>query len=168
MEEHYVRWMDIEGFPKYSINNFGDVWSEFTGRLLAIRVNQYGVPFVGLTQGHRQYQRSLALLVAQAFIPNSSEIWDTPINLDGDRFNCVIENLMWRPRWFAIRYNQQFKHPYERPINAPLRAFGSDEVYEDSFDAAKAYGLLERDVVLSVENSTLTWPTDQRWILLDV
>lgn len=161
--EDWVRWMPVEGFPGYSVNNLGQVRNDNTDRVLAVRENQYGVTFVGLSRGYRQYQRSLALLVANAFIPNSSEIWDTPINLDGDKYNCAVENLMWRPRAFAIRYQQQFKHGPERHVNGPLRAIGDDLVFEDSFTAAMYYGLLEAEIRDSLKNGTPTWPTYQRF-----
>jgi hypothetical protein len=161
--EDWVRWMPIEGFPGYSVNNLGQVRNDATDRILSVRENQFGVPFVGLVRGHQQYQRSLPLLVATAFIPNTSEIWDTPINLDGDRFNCAIENLMWRPRQFAIKYQQQFKYMPESYVEAPLRAIGDDEVFEDTLTAACRYGLLEVDIIASLKKGTPTWPTYQRW-----
>src|SRR3954469_2297239 len=116
-------WAPIQGFPGYSVSTLGRVRRDSSGRILRIKVNQYGVPYVGLMKEWDQKQRSLALLVARAFIMNTSDIFDTPINLDGDRFNCAVDNLMWRPRWFAVKYNQQFTHGrYERPIEASVRA----------------------------------------------
>ena len=63
--------------------------------------------------------------------------FDTPINLDGDRHNNRVENLTWRPRWFAIKYNQQFRHPYENPIPARIMDLKTGEVSENSFQCAQ-------------------------------
>lgn len=159
-------WVPIQGFPGYSVSTLGQVRRDSSGRILRIKVNQYGVPYVGLMREWDQRQRSLGLIVARAFIPNSSDIFDTPINLDGDRFNCAVDNLMWRPRWFAVKYNQQFTHGrYERPIEAPVRAIETGEVFPDSFVASCRYGVLERDLVLSIEHLTVTWPNYIRFEL---
>jgi hypothetical protein len=100
-------------------------------------------------------------------MPDRSEAFDTPINLDGDRFNCCLQNLMWRPRWFAVQYNRQFRERYDRPIEVPLKAADTKEVFPNSLAAAIRYGLLERDVVLSIEHNTLTWPTYQKFEVVE-
>ena len=160
-------WAPIQGFPGYSVSNLGRVRRDVTGRILRIKVNQYGVAYVGLMRDD-QKQRSLALLVARAFLPDGSDIFDTPINLDGDRFNCAADNLMWRPRWFAVKYHQQFTHNrYSEPIEAPVRAIETGEVFSDSFEAACRYGVLERDLVLSVRHNTVTWPNYMSFELVE-
>jgi hypothetical protein len=158
-------WVTVEDFPGYSVNPLGQVRKDSSGRLLCTRVNQYGVPYVGLMRGWRQCIRSLPLLVATAFLPERNDIFDTPINLDGDRLNCAADNLMWRPRLYAVHYVNQFKERYEHPIDAPILAVDTGEVFEDSLAAACRYGLLEREVVLSLLNRTLAWPTYQKFEL---
>lgn len=161
-------WEPVRGFPGYSVNTLGQVRNDSTGRLLHTRYNQYGVPYVGLMREWRQCIRSLPRLVATAFLPSPSEIFDTPINLDGDRTNCSVDNLMWRPRWYAIYYANQFKDRYDHPIEAPVRAVETGEVFPDSFAAGCRYGILEREVVLSILNQTPAWPTYQRFELADM
>lgn len=154
-------WVSIEGFPNYSVNSLGQVRQDRFDRLMVPHMNQTEVVYVSLNRENRQFQRSLALIVAKAFLPPPPPPFNTPIHLNGDRWDCAIDNLMWRPRWFAIRYHRQFRDPYERPVKAPLRARGEKEVFQDSFSAACRYGLLERDVVMSVEYNTYAWPTYQ-------
>lgn len=161
-------WVPIEGFPGYSINPLGQVVRDSSSRLIHPRFNQYGVPYVGLMRDWKQCNRSLPRLVAEHFLSPPSEIFDTPINLDGDRENCCVDNLMWRPRWYAVHYNNQFKDRYENPINAPIKALDTHEVFPDSLSAACRYGLLEREVVLAVLNNTCTWPTYQFFELANV
>lgn len=156
-------WKEIERFPGYSVSDHGRVRSDKTGRILSLSENQYGLVHVGLMDGRTQYHRSVPLLVAKAFLPRDKEPFDTPINLDGDRHNNHVENLMWRPRWFAIRYNQQFRYPYENPITAKLVDLKTGEVSLNSFECAKRYGLLEQDLVLSIVNRTYVWPTYQEF-----
>ncbi len=160
-------WKEIDLFPEYSISNYGRVRSNKTDRILALSRNQYGVVQVGLMRNHKQYHRSVPLLVAKAFVPEPGGAFDTPINLDGDRTNNHMDNLVWRPRWFAIRYNQQFRHPYENSIVSPIIDLKTQEVSENSLECAKRYGLLEKDLVLSIINRTYVWPTYQEFGVLE-
>lgn len=154
-------WRPVEGFLGYSINPLGQVSRDATGRLLIPRYNQYGVPYVGLMREWQQCSRSLPRLVASAFLPTPSDIFDTPIQIDGDRSNCRADNLMWRPRWYAVLYNRQFDDRYEHFIEEPVRSVNEGERFPNSLLAACRYGLLEREVVLSILNKTPTWPTYQ-------
>lgn len=155
-------WVPVQGFPGYSVHPDGVVRRDANGRILRIKVNQYGLAYVGMAHKLRQCQRSLALLVANAFIPRPpKKPFDTPITLDGNRTNCAVTNLMWRPYWFARMYHRQFRYPFDMPIEAPIRDLEGDEVFPDSLEVAKRYGLLERDVVLSILNKTYAWPTYQ-------
>lgn len=160
-------WYPVSGFSGYSVNPLGQVVRDSTGRLLVPRFNEYGVPYVGLMRDWQQNIRSLPRLVARTFLPPPSEIFDTPIQLDGDFSNCRVDNLMWRPRWYAVRYKNQFrKERYEHPIEEPIRAVNENEIFPNSLAAACRYGLLEREVVLSVLNRTPTWPTYQYFELV--
>jgi hypothetical protein len=159
-------WRPIDGFPGYSINPLGQVVRDSTGRLLMPRYNQYGVPYVGLMREWQQCSRSLPRLVARTFLPRPSDIFDTPIQLDGDPTNCQVDNLMWRPRWYAVLYKQQFERRYDHPLDVPVHAVNEGERFPNSLMAACRYGLLEREVVLSVLNRTPAWPTYQYFELV--
>lgn len=104
-------WREIPEFPGYSVSDTGLVRNDETGRTLTQFVNAAGVSYVGLTSERRQRSRSVALLVAESYLPEPSKWFDTPIHLNGDRTNNAAWNLMWRPRWFAIKYVQQFEGP---------------------------------------------------------
>lgn len=160
-------WVAIPDFPKYSVNRLGQVRHNGSERILRPKVNQYDVVYVGLVSSEdmEQYQRGLARIVASAFVEKPMETFDTPINLDGDRFNCHVDNLMWRPRWFAIRYHQQFKHRWPDPILESIRDAETGTVFPDSWSVAVRFGLLEKDVCLSMEHGTYVWPTYQRFEL---
>jgi hypothetical protein len=161
------RWKTIELFPDYEVSDLGRIRSNTSDRILSLNENQSGLVQVGLMRDGQQFHRSVPLLVAKAFLPRPSEAFDTPINLDGDRYNNALENLTWRPRWFAIRYNQQFKRPFENSIQAPIQDLKTGDVSENSFECAKHYGLLERDLVLSIVNRTYVWPTYQQFSIFE-
>lgn len=161
-------WKPIEHFPEYSVSDHGRIRADKSGRILSLSPNQFGVVQVGMMRDGEQRHRSVPLLVAKAFIPPPGGPFDTPINLDGDRFNNHVDNLAWRPRWFAIRYNQQFKPPHDGySIEEPIVDLKSGVVSENSFECAKQYGLLEKDLVLSVLNRTYVWPTYQEFAIFE-
>lgn len=151
-------WRTIWDFPYYSVSNNGRVRNDATGRILSPSENQNGILQVGLSVHKEQFKRSVTVLVAHAFVPNrNGDAFDTPINLDGDRTNNRAENIVWRPRWFAIRYFRQFHQPpYE--FTVPLYLVDTDEVFIDAREAAVKYGLLEKDIVLDLTNHTGVWP----------
>jgi hypothetical protein len=162
-------WQPIELFELYDVSDHGRIRSNrtYAERILSLTPNQYGVVQVGLMRDGVQHHRSVPLLVAKAFLPYVGGAFDTPINLDGDRENNHVANLMWRPRWFAIQYNRQFRHPYEFPINVPIVNLKTGEVSANSFECCKEYGLLEKDLVLSILNRTFVWPIYQEFAILE-
>lgn len=156
-------WKTIDEFPSYSVSDAGQIRNEDTDRLLAITTNQHGVAQVGLMKNRTQYKRGIALLVASAFLPPPrNEAFNTPINLDGDRLNNHVDNLEWRPRWFAIKYHQQF-HTGLRGLRSPIIDLKTKEWFPDSWTAAVKYGLLDREILLAILNRTYVWPTYQEF-----
>lgn len=161
-------WRPVAGFPGYSVNSDGQVRRDKSQKILHTRYNQYGAPYVGMMREWQQCSRLLPRLVALAFLSPPTSIFDTPIQLDGNRANCHADNLMWRPRQYAVKYKRQFENRYDFPILEPVHAIEEREVFPDSFAAAQRYGLLEREVVLSIENRTPAWPTYQRFELAEM
>lgn len=161
------RWATIEGFENYEVSDHGHIRRVDSDRILAQSVNQSGLYCIGLFRDGRQWHRSVPQLVARAFIKNNKPAFDTPINLDGNRGNNHVDNLMWRPLWFAVKYNQQFRNPYEYPIVYPIVDVKTGEMYRNSFDCAVRNGLLEKDVVLSITNNTVVWTTYQKFEVVE-
>lgn len=160
-------WKEIRAFPGYSVSSHGRVRNDETDRLLALTVNQQGIVTVGLTEHGIQYKRSVTLLVAKAFLsPPKEPSFDTPIQLDGDRMNNRADNLAWRPRWFAIRYHQQF-HNTKRGFTVPIEEVNTGERFENSWEAATKYGLIDREILISTLNRTYVWPTYQQFRVLE-
>jgi len=165
MEE---RWKPVKDFPGYEVSSYGRVRSETSGRILAPSENQYGVLQIGMMKEGTQMHRSVPLLVARSFLPRKFGAFDTPINLDGDRWNNHVENLVWRPRWFAVKYNHQFRVAPYKSIEQPIEDIETGLVSENTLDAAMTYGLLEEDLVESIEYNTFVWPTYQRFRLVEL
>lgn len=154
-------WRVIAGFPRYAVSNMGKVRNEDTGRLMVFQQNQHGNIHVGLMAAGRQCKRSVPLLVARAFVPRPiHQAFDTPINLDGDRWNNASYNLAWRPRWFALKYHHQF-HEEPAGFAVPIQEVKSGEIFDNSWHAATKYGLLDREIFTATMNQTYVWPTYQ-------
>jgi hypothetical protein len=158
-----MTWEAITDFPGYSVNEIGQIKNEDTGRIMALTRNQKGIIQVGLMKGGIQYKRAVGLLVAKAFLPPPTpETFDTVINLDGDRSNNHVDNLMWRPRWFAVRYHKQF-HNERRGFAEPIVEIHTGERFKNSWQAAIKYGLIDREILTATLNRTFVWPTYQEF-----
>lgn len=155
-------WREIRSFQGYSVSDLGNVRNDATGRYMTLLQNQHGVINVGLTKDLIQHKRSVARLVATAFLDEPpAETFDTPINLDGDRSRNVVENLMWRPLWFARKYFQQFEDGGPCSFAFPIEDTNTGEVFESSWQAATTFGLLDREILIATVNRTYVWPTYQ-------
>ena len=158
-------WFNLEkdDFPEYAVSDLGSVRNEKTGRFLCQSSNQSGVRKVGLIRARDRQQCtvSVSLLVAFAFIPPPpNNRFNTPINLDGNRLNNCADNLVWRPRWFAVKYHQQF-HNSLRGFEIPVVEVRTGEQFDTSWDAAIKFGLLDREIAIATLNRTYVFPTGQ-------
>lgn len=160
-------WKVVSEFPKYRVSSLGYVQHQDKKRDLTCFVNNTGVPYVSLTFNGKTYSRSLALLVAQTFLGKPRyPTFDTPINLNGDRLDNTIQNLMWRPRWFATIYHRQFSNGI-RGFKTPVEITQTGEQFPNSWEAAIKYGLLDIDILVDTMNGNPVWPTGQFFMPLD-
>lgn len=157
------KWLTVEEFPDYVVSNYGEVYNGNTGRILSENLVQYGIPTVGLYQDGKQYRRSVPVLVALAFLdapPYNPLQKYAPIHLDGDRQNCRADNLMWRPRWFAVNYHRERLQTSFPNWTAPFECRNTGEIFEHPRDAAMKYGLLETHIHMSVIYGKPVYPGD--------
>jgi hypothetical protein len=166
------QWIVLEEFPRYAVSDLGQVINTHTDILKIPTPNKQGIMMVNLSSMRQQHIRSVAVLIANAFlgdIPRPPH-FDTPIHLDGDKRNCRADNLAWRPRWFARRYHQQFD-PSERAtrfgFRRPVRIVETREEFPTSWEAAIKYGLLDFEILLAVQNQTFVFPINQRFEVIE-
>lgn len=151
----------IQDFPDYLISNHGEVFNKHTGRPLSLSTTQKGVVKVGIVRGGVQYQRSLKVLVADAFVPGRDELFNTPVLLDGNQRNCRADNIIWRPHWHAWRYAHQFSTVSDNDHIGPVRIAGTSLRYDDVYEAATMNGVLFTDVRKSIITKEPVFPTFQ-------
>lgn len=154
-------WKQIKEFLEYSVSSHGRVRHDTRDHIMALTLNQLGIVQVGFSQHGMYYKRAVAPLVAHAFIPRPMGPFDTPINLDGDRTNNYVENLMWRPRWFAVKYHKQFKKANMKRNGLMIRDTKTGEIFVSEYDACIQFGLLVDDLRHAIVNRTYVWPTYQ-------
>lgn len=161
-------WSLIPEFPGYSVSNLGYVQNNHTGRTMARSLVQYGMPTVAMMYEGKQYRRSIATLVARAFLdPPPRSDFNTPIHLDGDRKNCQADNLMWRPRWFAICFHMEHANPPFPDWRADIRLVETGEPFEHISEPAHKYGLLQRDIHQSIVNGVAVFPYGFNFTLIE-
>lgn len=160
-------WEDLEEFPGYAVSTHGRVMNTSTEIVKTPSENQQGIVSVNLIRDHIQCRRSVAVLVATTFLPPPhTRRFDTPIHLDGDRFNCHISNLAWRPLWFARRYHAQLKLPVRSEWHGVVQIIDTGEVFENIRDCSTKYGLLEQEIILSAHTNITVFPTMHRFRLV--
>lgn len=153
-------WDFIEDCPAYLISNLGRVKNYDKGTVLSAGRNNYGDVRVQLRNFEgRRIQKTVRVLVANAFVAGRTEIFDTVIQLDGNKENCRADNLAWRPEWFAWKFVTQFKSHH--PLNyrtVPIRNIVTGAVYSNTIECVQTEGVLCVDVWFSIFNGNKVFP----------
>ena len=158
-------WVPLEEFPEYAITNFGTVTNIATRRDIQQSTTMQGGVKVGLMKEGKQYTRSVKVLVAETFVPGKTSIFDTAVHRDGNQFNNSADNLIWRPRWFAIQYSRQFTEITKLDLRGPIIETNTRKEYRDIADAAMDNGVLFKAVFKAVYYDIPTFPTNQMFEL---
>lgn len=154
-----IVWAQVYDFPNYLVSNYGDVSNATTGKLLRHSMTQQGAVKVNLMRDNVSYTRSVKVLVAELFLDGASDIFNTPIHLDGDQENNRADNLAWRPRWFAWKYSQQFHDDAVFQWKGKIKDLETGETYASFFAAACKHGLLVKDIVQGIMLRQRVFPT---------
>ena len=155
----------IEDFPGYEISNHGRVYNLHRSKEMVLSPTMNGDLTVGLTRGGRQYRFSVKGLVARAFVEGESDEFNTPVLLDGDKYNLYYENIVWRPRWFAWKYARQFSHPEAWYRQGPIYEVTDGVLYATFMEAAVLNGILCSDIRRSIYHGELqVFPTGQMFM----
>jgi hypothetical protein len=159
---YVMDFVEINQFPEYCVNSEGIIVNSMTGREMVLSPTENGDLTVGLMRDGIQFRRSVKGIVARTFVPGETEIFDTPILLDGNKENLNVENIEWRPRWFSWKYSRQFLEPLpEWYHDGPIIDITSDRLYDTILEAAMIHGLLCNDVYESISQGNRVFPTGQ-------
>lgn len=154
-------WKIIEDFPNYAINRFGDIWNLVRDAPMQTSLTNHGHTKISLVRDGQRYDRSVAVLVAQAFVPVPNPKCDSVIILNGILSDVRAENLMWRPRSFAWQYSRQLR--IYQPVyyyNLEVEDVVYNVIYENIETAGKTLGILFDDIWRSTYRGTQVYPTN--------
>ena len=161
------RWRVVEEIPNYDVSDRGNVYNTKTNRMMRISTTSFGHAKINLTaENGQQFTRSVAQLVAVAFVEPPTGRCDQVVVLDGDFTNLSAENLVWRPTWYAYQYTRQLKtQQFAHYCNLPIRNVSTGVVYPSVVAAGMAEGLLFTDVWRSTYTGDTIFPN---WSLFEV
>lgn len=148
-------------FPDYGVTPDGRVISfRRDPRPLREHRNQRGHLYVifPITKLRNGNVRQLSKLVANAYKPSPFEHWDTIIYLDYNKNNCCAENLEWRPRWFAVKYNRQGHRSHVPPV--PIFDIDTGQTFSSIQEAAMTFGMLEEEIFEKLGTGEPVFPLD--------
>lgn len=154
---------EIYDFPGYSVARNGSVYNTnyLVPRVIRPSLTRQGAVKVTLYKDGQPKTRSLAKIVAEHWLYNDHDpnIFDTPIHLDNNQQNNHVDNLAWRPRWFAVKYQQQYWNLEFRNSKTPVVDVQKEEVWPSIMAVCQAYGILFTDVFASCTRGDVVFPT---------
>lgn len=154
-------WTTIEEFPEYEVSSLGRIFNR--KRDLMMKTSQTNHGHIKITLKHEsgeRYTRSVAMLVAEAFVTAPNLLCNQLILLDGNLSNVKASNLAWRPAWFAWKYTRQLKE--EQPLyfrNLRVANMTDNVEYSCIVDAGMFEGLLFADIWRSTYTGNRVFPT---------
>ena len=132
-----MNWKIIEERPNYSINEFGEIRNNKTGRILKSRVGTSG--YMQIMLGRKTTPLYVHRLVAKAFIPNKKNLPQVD-HINGDKTDNIVSNLRWvtaSQNCFGFGYDGRVENRKKK-----VRAFNpvlSKEIIFNSRDEATKY-----------------------------
>jgi len=165
--EHKEKWKYIPGFSNYQISSVGRIYNHKEDLIMSTSPNNYGNMKISLVadDGVRR-TRSIAHMVAKAFVVPPTGFCTQVVLLDGNLNNVTADNIVWRPEWFAWKYARQMRrqqpnHYYNLRVTNLL----TQVEYESIFEAGKIEGLLFSDIWRSTYTGAEIFPYNQIFVV---
>lgn len=142
-------WKTISEFPNYEVSNLGLIYNKKRGTIMRTSRTNFGhikITLLSQWDGYR-YTRSVAQIVAEAFVEPPTPLCDQVVVLDGNFANVAAENLVWRPAGYAWKYSHQLNTP--QPLhykNLPVVNIVTGDVYDSIIEAGMTEGLLFEEI----------------------
>lgn len=137
-------WKTVEGFDNYMISNHGRVYSKKMNHIMKPTPDQKGYLRITFYENGRNSTRKIHRLVAEAFIPNPSNLPQVN-HKDEDKENNAAENLEWCTNNYNRRYGTATERTRKANMNCestsvPVHCVETGEVYPSIREAARKTG----------------------------
>lgn len=154
-------WQTIPDFSNYNISNLGRVYNIRRNSIMRTSLTNHGHVKITLKSDWtgQRFTRSVAVMVAEAFVESPNWMCDQIIVLDGNFSNVAATNLAWRPRWYVWKYTRQLK--IKQPLhyrNLSVRNITNDFYYNSIIEAGIKEGLLFDDIWRSTYTGLKLFP----------
>lgn len=131
----------IIGFPMYTIDKKGNIYSKKTKRFIRPQSDKNGFLFVKLRENNQTYTRKVHILTALNFVPNPNQ-YPYVFHIDGDKDNNNSNNLQWN-----TMSNQMKKKTHNNRKIIQCSIFGNElEEFVSIKEAAKQTGSNDRSI----------------------
>jgi hypothetical protein len=164
----------LSEFPLYEVSKVGVIRLAGHNRIIAPSINKGGEAYVHLRSSDpavkKRTTRSLGKLIAETFLGPPQDIEGQAVVLfkDGNKANCNLSNLVWRPRWFAPVYYKAIEDPHYAKHFVYLKHKATGHIFETRREAAIFVG--EHPNLLDSQNIYIskpyTNPEDNPWELM--
>ena len=151
-----MSWRKINGFPRYSVSDEGQVRNDLTGRILKTQPDRFGYLRLGLSNENGRSKKYLHRLVAETFVPNSGGKPEVN-HKDGNKLNCSASNLEWvtahenrlhmyrelgvAPNHPSKEHLAMIQEKAKEARAKPVRCVEVGVAYDSVRSAASAYGI---------------------------
>ena len=144
--EHIELWKDIEGFEGYQVSNQGNVRSLKKGKepkILKPYDNGYGYLKVDLYKNNKQYKKRVHKLVAEAFIPNTTEGKTEVNHINGNKTDNRLINLEFVSRSENIKHAVNTGLRFSKDVldNRPCICLNTVAIYPSINIASQVFNL---------------------------
>lgn len=159
----------LDEFPGYVVDKAGNVYNESNGLRRKPSRTRDGQLKIALYKDGHPHTRSLALLVATAWVYNDfdPDVFTTPIHLNNDPADNHADNLAWRPRWFAVKYQRQYWNEEFRYAKTRVQDKKTGIIYDSLLEVCQKFGYLYMDVLRSCTRGDPVFPTWKEFRFVD-
>lgn len=154
-------WVIIPQFTKYLISSYGRIFNRSTEQMMRTSLTPFGHVKISLQSevDKLRYTRSVALLVAEAFVEPPNPLCSHIILLDGKLSNVAAYNIVWRPAWYSWKYTHQLKVPQPMHYhNLSVTNISTNIKYKSIIEAGMAEGLLFIEIWASTYTGKKVFP----------
>lgn len=163
------KWKKIKKYPSYAISNFGKIkrikrgQSTFVGKILKIRIDTNGYPYIRLYKDGKGKNVKIHKLIAETFIgscPKGKEV----NHIDGNKKNSHVDNLEYVTRSENIKHafklglrNDRGENHYlhklkEKDILKIKKLYGTRKYLQK--EIAKMFNCNQQNISFIVNNKT--------------